>query len=189
LTMAAGVFEATGHVPERFGNAHASIAPYEVFAARDGLIMICAGNDRLWRALCDAIDRADLADDPRFRTNADRVQQRSALTRGLEGVFAEMTVDDLIRRLEQRSVPCGRVRTVVEALADPQVRARRMLEPVNVPGLGEFRVLANPVKMSAWTPPAPSAPPALGEHTAPVLASLGYTADEVDAILHSSATA
>ena len=75
LCMPAGIFEATGHDPQRLGNAHPSIAPYEVFQARDGLIMICAGNDRLWRSLCEAIGRDDLAGEPRFRTNADRVSR------------------------------------------------------------------------------------------------------------------
>jgi formyl-CoA transferase/CoA:oxalate CoA-transferase len=189
LTMAAGIFEATGRVPDRLGNAHASIAPYEVFAARDGLIMICAGNDRLWRALCEAIGRGDLVDDPRFRTNADRVRERPALRGRLEASFAAMTVDDLVDRLERRSVPCGRVRTVAEALTDPQVRARDMLLEIDVPAHGAFHVLGNPVKLSGAAPIAASAPPALGEHTSQVLASLGYSADEVDAIVQASLNA
>jgi formyl-CoA transferase/CoA:oxalate CoA-transferase len=189
LTMAAGMFEATGRVPQRLGNAHASIAPYEVFAARDGLIMICAGNDRLWRALCEAVDRAELAEDTRFRTNADRVRERPALRSRLDAVFAAMTVEELVDRLERRSVPCGRVRTVAEALADPQVRARDMLLQVDVPGHGAFRVLGNPVKLSGSAATAASAPPALGEHTGQVLASLGYAASEVDAIMQASLTA
>jgi formyl-CoA transferase/CoA:oxalate CoA-transferase len=189
LTMSAGIFEATGRVPERLGNAHASIAPYEVFAASDGLIMICAGNDRLWRALCDAIGLTDLPDDPRFRTNADRVHERPALRSRLEAAFATMTVEDLVDRLERRSVPCGRVRNVAEALADAQVRARDMLLDIDVPGHGAFRVLGNPVKLSGSTPDAASAPPALGEHTSQVLASLGYTTDEVDAFTQATLTA
>jgi crotonobetainyl-CoA:carnitine CoA-transferase CaiB-like acyl-CoA transferase len=100
-----------------------------------------------------------------------------------------LTVDDLVDRLERRSVPCGRVRTVAEALADPQVRARDMLLEVDVPGHGAFRVLGNPVKLSGSKPTGASAPPALGEHTSQVLASLGYNADEADAIMQATLTA
>ena len=189
LTMPAGIFEATGREPGRLGNAHASIAPYEVFRAQDGLIMICAGNDRLFRALCQAIGRDDLADEPRFHTNADRVRERHELRDRLEAAFAGLTVDALIERLERQSVPCGRVRSVGEAIADPQVAARNMLLPIDVPGHGGFRVLGNPIKLSAQTPPAPTAPPRLGEHTGAVLASLGYTADQIDAIVHANVTA
>src|SRR6185295_4517843 len=127
LCMPVGILEATGHDPQRLGNAHASIAPYEVFQAQDGLIMICAGNDRLFRGLCEAIGRADLADDPRFRTNADRVSQRTTLKILLEAAFSGVTVGDLVTWLERRSVPCGRVRTIAEAMADAQVGARDML--------------------------------------------------------------
>jgi formyl-CoA transferase/CoA:oxalate CoA-transferase len=189
LTMPVGIYEATGEDPQRLGNAHASIAPYEVFQAQDGLIMICAGNDRLWRSLCEAIGRDDLADEPRFRTNADRVRRREELKGQLEAAFAGSTVADLIGRLEQRSVPCGRVRSVADAIADPQILARDMLLHLDVPGHGDFRVLGNPVKLSGHAAAAPSPPPRLGEHTGPVLRSLGYTQDEIEAITQSSVTA
>jgi crotonobetainyl-CoA:carnitine CoA-transferase CaiB-like acyl-CoA transferase len=98
-----------------------------------------------------------------------------------------LTVEDLVCRLENRSVPCGRVRSVAEGLADPQVRARDMLLHLDVPGHGDFRVLGNPVKMSGLAPRAPSAPPQLGEHTGVVLQSLGFTQLEIDAITEQSA--
>jgi crotonobetainyl-CoA:carnitine CoA-transferase CaiB-like acyl-CoA transferase len=189
LSMPAGMFEATGRDPERLGNAHPSIAPYEVFQAQDGLIMICAGNDRLWRGLCEAIGQNDLSQEPRFRTNADRVSHRPELKGQLESVFAGLTVEDLVDRLEKRSVPCGRVRSVAEAMTDPQIRARDMLLHFDVPGHGVFRVLGNPVKMSGLRHDAPSAPPRLGEHTDAVLQSLGYTRSEIDAIIQQSRTA
>jgi len=187
LCMPAGIFEATGRDPQRLGNAHPSIAPYEVFQAQDGLIMICAGNERLWRSLCEAIGSDDLVQEPRFRTNADRVTHRAGLKSELETVFARLTVEDLVCRLENRSVPCGRVRSVAEGLADPQVCARDMLLHVDVPGHGDFRVLGNPIKMSGLPPRAPSAPPGLGEHTGAVLQLLGYTQPEIDTITEQNA--
>jgi crotonobetainyl-CoA:carnitine CoA-transferase CaiB-like acyl-CoA transferase len=189
LSMPVGIFEATGRVPQRLGNAHASIAPYEVFQAQDGLIMICAGNDRLFRSLCETIGCDDLADDPRFSTNADRVSHQTALKAQLEAVLAGLPVADLVARLELRSVPCGRVRSVAEAMADAQVRARDMLLHVDVPGHGAFRVLGNPVKMSALAALVPSAPPGLGQHTDEVLQSLGYSQDDIDLITQAGATA
>jgi crotonobetainyl-CoA:carnitine CoA-transferase CaiB-like acyl-CoA transferase len=188
LGMPAGIFEATGSEPQRLGNGHPSIAPYEAFQARDGLIMICAGNDRLWAALCEAIGRDDLIQQPRFRSNPDRVAHRLELKAELESVFARFSIDDLVARLEPRSVPCGRVRSVSEAIADAQVRARDMLLTLDVPGHGDFRVLGNPVKLSSESPPRPSAPPALGEHTAAVLEWLGYTENEIDAMMGRRST-
>jgi crotonobetainyl-CoA:carnitine CoA-transferase CaiB-like acyl-CoA transferase len=182
LSMPVGILQATGQDPQRCGNEHASIAPYEVFQGRDGLIMICAGNDRLWRSLCEAIGRVDLVEDAQFLTNADRVRHRTELRRELQLAFTDLTVEELMTRLESRSVPCGRVRSVAEAISDPQVRARDMLLTLDVPGLGAFHVLGNPVKMSALTPAPPFSPPRLGEHTESVLQSLGYTEKEIDTI-------
>ena len=175
LTMPVGILEATGHDPQRLGNAHASIAPYEVFEAQDGLIMICAGNDRLWRSLCDVIGRDDLAADPRFRTNADRVRATALLQQRAASRVCLLTVEALVTASRARSVPCGRVRSVAEAMADPQVAARDMLLTLDVPGLGAFRVLGNPSRCPACSQISPSAPPRLGEHTDAVLQSLGYT--------------
>ena len=100
LSMPVGIFESTHEVPQRHGNAHPSIAPYEVFEGHDGFIMVCAGNDRLWRSLCEAIHRPELANDPRFISNANRVDHRVELHRELQGVFTLFTVADLITRLE-----------------------------------------------------------------------------------------
>jgi crotonobetainyl-CoA:carnitine CoA-transferase CaiB-like acyl-CoA transferase len=96
--------------------------------------------------------------------------------------FGGLTVEDLVARLESRSVPCGRVRSVADAMSDPQVPAREMLLTLDVPGVRAFRVPGNPVKMSCVSPGPVTCPPRLGEHTASVLASLGYTEKEVDAI-------
>ena len=172
LSMPVGILQATGEKPRRLGNAHASIAPYEVFRASDGSLMVAAGNGRLWRQLCDAVGVQHLADDPRFKTNADRVANHSALKGELEVAFARFTVDALIARLQEFGVPCGRVRTIPEALEDPQIEPRQMLIPLEDPELHGFRVLGNPIKLSENPPRLYRRPPKLGEHTAEVLNEL-----------------
>jgi crotonobetainyl-CoA:carnitine CoA-transferase CaiB-like acyl-CoA transferase len=169
LSMPVGIWQATGEKPRRHGNAHASIAPYEVLRAADGSLMIAAGNDRLWRQLCAAVGVPQLADDPRFKTNPDRAANHSALKGELEVAFARFTVDALIARLQEFGVACGRVRTIPQALEDPQIEPRQMLIPLNDPELKGFGVIGNPIKLSENPPRLYRRPPKLGEHTSEVL--------------------
>ena len=174
LSMPVGVLQATGKNPRRMGNDHVAIAPYETFRARDGMLMIAAGNPRLWKQLCEAVSVAHLTEDPRFLSNTDRVRNRPALKQELERAFSGYSVDELVDRLNEHSVPCGRVRTVSEALADPQIAPRQMLLEFDDPELKGFRVLGNPIKLSANGQPARRRPPRLGEHTKEILGELGY---------------
>jgi crotonobetainyl-CoA:carnitine CoA-transferase CaiB-like acyl-CoA transferase len=175
LSMPAGIYQATGQAPRRIGNDHSSIAPYEVLNARDGMVMIAAANQRLWRQLCEAVGVPRLIADPRFATNTDRVKNRPALKLELERAFAEFSVDALIDRLRALRVPCGRVRTIPEALDDPQIEPRQMFIPFDDPELKGFRVLGNPIKLSASPARLSRRPPKLGEHTAEILKELGIS--------------
>jgi crotonobetainyl-CoA:carnitine CoA-transferase CaiB-like acyl-CoA transferase len=160
---------ATGDDPARVGNDHLNIAPYEPLRARDGLIIVAVANPRLWKRFCEAIERPDLVDDPRFRTNTDRVGNRAALKQELESAFERFTVDELTARFAGRSVPCGRVRSMREALAHPQVGARDTVVSQQRPDIGRIDTLAHVVKLSR-TPANPTLPPPrLGEHTNEVL--------------------
>ena len=172
LSMPLGILQATGKGPRRMGNDHAAIAPYETLRAKDGMVMIAAANGRLWKQLCAAVGRADLTEDPRFITNTDRVKNRTALKAEIEGAFAAYDVDALTLVMEKAGVPCGRVRTIAEAVQDPQVEARQMLLPLNDKTLGDFRVLGNPIKLSNHPQGAIRRPPRKGEHTAAILAEL-----------------
>jgi crotonobetainyl-CoA:carnitine CoA-transferase CaiB-like acyl-CoA transferase len=175
LSMPVGILQATGHNPRRMGNDHVAIAPYETLRAKDGLLMIAAGNPRLWKQLCDAVGAGHLVDDPRFRTNTDRVRNRPALKAELERAFSTYSLDALVDRLNEASVPCGRVRTVSQALEDPQIEPRQMLLGFDDPELKGFRVLGNPIKLSA-SPARPNRrPPRLGEHTREILEEIGLT--------------
>jgi crotonobetainyl-CoA:carnitine CoA-transferase CaiB-like acyl-CoA transferase len=173
LSMPAGILQATGRSPRRVGNDHPALAPYETLRARDGMVMIAAANPRLWKQLCEAVGLGHLVDDPRFRTNTDRVKNRAELKVELERAFAQFSVDELARRLEAASVPCGRVRSVAEALADPQIEPRQMLLDFDDPGLAGFRVLGNPIKLSNHPSDGKARrPPRLGEHTQEILHEL-----------------
>jgi crotonobetainyl-CoA:carnitine CoA-transferase CaiB-like acyl-CoA transferase len=173
MRLPVSVLLATGKTPTRVGNDHLSIAPYEPLHARDGLIIVAVANPRLWIRFCAAIERPDLRDDPRFRTNGDRVEHRAELKAEIERVFGEWTVDEIVRRLEPHNVPCGRVRDTREAIEHPQVVPRGMLITQAHPGMGAVQTLGPVVKLSR-TPADPRLPPpALGEHTAAVLDGLG----------------
>jgi len=160
---------ATGVTPSRVGNDHLSIAPYEPLRARDGLIIVAVANPGLWARFCDAIERPELRDDPRFGTNTDRVANRDALKQAIEQAFQRFTVQELTARFEAANVPCGRVRSISEALAHPQAAARDVLIAQNHPQIGTVETHAPVVRLSRTPAQVRLPPPALGEHTAEVL--------------------
>jgi len=173
MRLPLSVLLATGSDPARVGNEHLSIAPYEPLHARDGIIIVAVASPGLWERFCAAIGRPELFGDLRFRTNTDRVACRAELKRELETTFQEFTVDEWTRRLQAAHVPCGRVRSIREAMQHPQVAARELLLTQSHPALGEVQTLAPVVKLSR-TPAVPTGPPpGLGEHTVEVLGALG----------------
>ncbi|HET7554585.1 MAG TPA: CoA transferase [Gaiellaceae bacterium] len=160
----------TGEEPGRQGNAHASIVPYQTFAAADATIVVGGANDGLYRRLCAALDRPDLAQDPRFATNPARVEHREELVAELGRVFAARGADEWVALLEAAGVPVAKVRGVLEALAGHTFG-------VEHPTVGTLPLVPSP--LGAATRP----PPLLGEHTREVLSEAGYAADELDALV------
>jgi crotonobetainyl-CoA:carnitine CoA-transferase CaiB-like acyl-CoA transferase len=172
MRLPLGILLATGEAPQRAGNDHPSIAPYETLKTREGQVIVAVGNPRLWKQFCAAIDRTDLTRDARFATNADRLANRKALKTELEATFERFALQELIDRLEAHKVPCGRVRTIVDAIADPQVAARNMIVTLHDEALGDIVNLGTPVKLSRTPAEVASPPPQLGEHTVEVLSAL-----------------
>lgn len=177
MRLQIGMLRASGEEPGRFGNQHPSIAPYETLRASDGQVIVAVGNPRLWIQFCAAIGRAEIADDPRFRTNDDRLANRAALRSLLEEIFGSLTVASIVSLLEAHGVPCGRVRSVREAIEDPQVAARAMLTRLRHEALGTVESVGNPVKLSRTPARIQLPPPRLGEHTAEVLQQLSLDFD------------
>ena len=168
----------TGRAPERHGNAHPNIVPYQDFETASGRIAVAAGNDGLFRALCAAIGRPELADDPRFRTNSDRVERRTELIPELQAAFSERDAESWVAALDAAGVPVGKVRSVTGALDAAAEAGRAATVEVRHPTTGDLTLVGSPLWGPALRPPGP--PPLLGEHTAKVLAELGRSPEEIE---------
>ena len=177
-----------GVEPPRYGNAHPNIVPYRLFEASDKWFVVATGNDRQYYSLCRAIGRPELAEDPRFRLNRDRVANRETLEALLAEVFATRPAEEWTAALLGVGVPSGPVNTVPDIFADPQVLAREMLIELEHPTVGRMRQAGFPFKLSETPAEARRHPPLLGEQTDEVLRELlGLTPDEVDELRRDGA--
>ncbi len=168
-----------GEVPPRQGNAHANIVPYQVFAVADGHIIVAVGNDRQFVRLCEMLDLAALAGDPRYATNAARVRHRDALVPLLQDAFHARERHGWLALLEAAGIPCGPVNDIADVFADPQVKARGMVTRIEHPHAGAVPLVASPLKLSATPVDLRHAPPLLGQHTDEVLREAGYDEAEI----------
>jgi CoA:oxalate CoA-transferase len=172
----------TGIAPEPLGARHPSITPFGAFKTADGHIILAAGNDELWLALCHVVGDASLAADPRYASNALRCDHHAPLTAALEAILQTAPTADWIARFEAGGVPCGPINTVAQALADPQVRARNMVVTTHFEDGTPLEVAGNPVKLSGHPDPATRAKaPYLDEHRADILAALADHSPRVPA--------
>jgi crotonobetainyl-CoA:carnitine CoA-transferase CaiB-like acyl-CoA transferase len=177
----------TGVAPQRVGNAHQNIVPYQVFEVADGQMIVAVGNDAQFARFCAVADLPDLATDARFTRNADRVRHRLTLVPLLAARLKMRTRRDWLEALEAEQVPCGSINDLAEVFADPQVREREMTVAMPHPLAGEVRLVANPIKLSATPVQYRRAPPLLGEHTDEVLREFGLHPAEIDALRRAAA--
>jgi crotonobetainyl-CoA:carnitine CoA-transferase CaiB-like acyl-CoA transferase len=173
---------ADGTVPQGQGTMFPMVAPYQVFPTRDGELMVAAGNDRLFGLLCDGLDVRELATDERFRTNPDRVRNREELVELIGARLRERDTGDWQARLTAAGVPSAPVADVAQVADAEQTRALAMLQDVLHAGIPGLRLPALPLSFDRERATHRAAPPAVGEHTAEILAEAGYADEEIAAL-------
>ena len=172
----------TGVAPQRMGNAHQNIVPYQVFEVSDGHLILAVGNDSQFVKFCQVAGQPQIAQDTRFARNADRVRHRSVLVPVLAALMKARTRADWMTALEAAKVPCGPINDLAEVFADPQVRQREMVVAMPHALSGSVRLVASPMKLSDTPVRYRLAPPLLGEHTDTVLREFGLSDAEVSAL-------
>ena len=178
---------ATGVAPERAGNAHQNIVPYQVFAVADGHVILAVGNDAQFARFCRVAGCPELAEDERFARNAGRVRHRSVLVPLLAEHLKRRPRAEWLAALEAAKVPCGPINDLADVFADPQVLARAMTVDLAHPLAGSVRLVGSPIKLSATPVQYHRAPPLLGADTDSVLADYGFDPAQVRALRSSGA--
>lgn len=180
LTKQAGKVFA-GESPSRMGTKDPVLAPYQTFETSDGHLNVACLNQRLWKRLCEAIDRPELVDDDRFATNADRVEHMAELEDELESTFRELTTDEWVTLLvEEAGVPAGPVLEVEDALYNEQTDARDAVTTIEDTDRGEIPVVEHPLKYGRARSGFEAPPPRLGEHNRSIFRELGYDDADLD---------
>jgi glutaryl-CoA transferase len=173
-----------GVSPQRWGNAHPNIVPYEVFRGSDDrYFVVGVGTDALWKKFVAVAGvQGEIGKDERLRTNADRIQNRAILVPLLQKIFARKTAAAWLAQFAAAEIPAAPINTVSEAVEDVQTRARNLIVQIDHPTMGTAKSIANPIRFSHTPVSYRLPPPLLGEHTAEILRSLGYSEDDVRAI-------
>jgi crotonobetainyl-CoA:carnitine CoA-transferase CaiB-like acyl-CoA transferase len=173
----------TGAQPKPLGSSHPSLSPYRNFRCRDGQWVFIAGaNDRFWQRLAPALGLPELATDPRFAVNIQRVKHRRELEAALETAIGQQDREPLLKILEEAGVPATPVNTVQQVMEDAQTAARSMIERVVHPRLGEIPVVGTPLKFSRMRPSVRRPAPQQGEHTDEILAEHDYPMADIAAL-------
>ena len=173
---------ATGRAPGKLGSAHRITAPYQALRTRDGHLTVAGNTQPQWEKLCAVVGREELAADPRFATNADRMANRPQLVAELEAALASDGTDAWVARLEEAGIAAGPIHDYAEVFADPHTQAREMEVTMEHPEEGTVRGLGIPVKLSDTPGSVRRAAPLLGEHTAEVLREAGLSRGEIEAL-------
>lgn len=183
LANVASSYLVSGKAPQRYGNAHPSIVPYQTFATADGMIMVAVGNDSQFQKLCRVLNMESLSVAEEYSTNVARVANRETLIGKLAPVFAARKAQEWVTMLLAAEIPCGPVNDIPTALADPQAVARDMVQEISREDGSRVRQVGPPVKLSRTPAQIHRAPPRLGEHTQAVLAErLGLDTETIESL-------
>jgi crotonobetainyl-CoA:carnitine CoA-transferase CaiB-like acyl-CoA transferase len=169
----------SGEAPVRLGNAHPNIVPYETFTTADGSVAVAVGSERQWPRLCAAVGLPELAADPRFATNGERVENRSTLRAILAAAFAARPTSDWIALLEAADIPCGPINDIVAAFASPEAVELGMTVEQDHPAWGVIRQVGIPFELSLTPAAIRIPPPTLGQDTDAILTELGYDLSQI----------
>lgn len=169
----------SGKVPDRLGNQHANIVPYQTFETKDGEMVIAVGNDRQFQNLCDLIQKPELASNDHFRTNPDRVENRTELVAILQKEFLREKTHYWKEKCQLASIPFGPIQTIQELEKDPQLHARDMFVSSQHPKAGYINMIGSPLKLSRTPVKVNQHPPEAGEHTDEILQGIGYSKEEL----------
>jgi len=163
LSNVASNYLISGEEAARFGNGHPNIVPYQAFHTRDGHVVVSCGNDRLYQSLCRLLGREDLASDPRFATNPQRVRNRNELVPVLQEAFLARTTDEWLPELRAVGIPCGPINSVSQIFNDPHIQARGYVWECDHPKAGKIKLAGSPMHFSETPTRLYKAPPLLGE--------------------------
>ena len=185
--MEAATFLAGGELPSPLGSTHRRNAPHGAFRAKDGYIAIAADSAHFWKRFCQILELESLSDDPRFKTNADRVANKHLLQEIVEGVTTTHEARYWLEKLEAAEIPCGPVNTYAEVFKDPHVLAREMLMQTQHPVAGPVQMTGINIKLTKTPGELRLPAPTLGQHTSEVLRTLGYTDEAIDKLKSAGA--
>ncbi len=183
LANIASNYLVAGKEATRWGTAHESIIPYQVFQTKDRPIAIAVANQKLWISFCKLVGKEDWLNDPRFESNPKRVENREILIPLIDKLFVQKTCDEWMELLVESAIPCGPVNNMQHLFADPQLQHRDMIAEVPHPTIGTLRLTGIPIKYSETPATIRLHPPLLGEHTDDVLAEvLGYSSEQIETL-------